>query len=88
MDEFGSNYVWITDEGGNNYELEHLFNFEYEDSEIAVFLPAQHEGEPEDLGIIMFRVFEERGEEVYENIPEDMLEGVNDRFMEILYETE
>lgn len=84
MKEYGDNFIIITDEEGNNYELEHLFTFEHEDEDYAVFMPAGDN----DTETILFHVVYENGEEEYENIDEEIYEEVYERFMEILFETE
>lgn len=87
MGSFGSDFVNITDEEGNSYELEHLFTFELDENEYSVFLPAGKAAE-NDHEMILLRVVYIDGEEQLENIPEEDYERVYDRFMDILYETE
>ena len=45
-DEYGSNFVSISDEEGNEYELEHLDTIEYGDDLYMAFLPT----EPDENG--------------------------------------
>ena len=91
MDErkdFGDDYVTITDEEGNSYELEKVSE---EDIELGgrvyrAFLPV---GETEDdyYEMILFRVVEEDGEELLEVIEdEEEMEKVYEVFMDRLFE--
>ena len=84
MSDFGSDYVILTDEDGNNFEVEKLFSFEYKEEDYAVFLPTGGN----DNEMILLRSVYEDGEEQFENIPEDIYDEVYDEFMNILYETE
>ena len=87
MKEYGDNFIIITDEDGNNYELEHLFTFEYDNEDYAVFMPAGN-ADPADTDMILLHVVYESGEEEYENISEDIYDDVYERFMDVLFETE
>ncbi len=86
-DEFGSNYITITDDEGNEYELEHLDTIEYGDDLYMAFLPT----EPDENGeqpteMIILKVVEENGEELFESIDDDdLLEKVYETFMEQLF---
>lgn len=87
-DEFGSNFVSISDEEGNEYELEHLDTIEYGDDLYMAFLPT----EPDENGnqpteMIILKVVEENGEEFFETIDdEDLLDKVYEAFMEQLFD--
>jgi uncharacterized protein YrzB (UPF0473 family) len=87
MDDFGSNYITITDDDGKNYELEHLFTFDCDGEDYAVFLPAGEVAE-NDSDMILFHVVYEHGEEEYENISDELYDRVYEKFMDILFETE
>lgn len=87
-DEYGSNFVSISDEEGNEYELEHLDTIEYGDDLYMAFLPT----EPDENGnqpteMIILKVVEENGEEFFETIEdEDLLDKVYEAFMEQLFD--
>ncbi len=87
-DEYGSNSVSISDEEGNEYELEHLDTIEYGDDLYMAFLPT----EPDENGnqpteMIILKVVEENGEEFFETIDdEDLLDKVYEAFMEQLFD--
>lgn len=87
MKEYGDNFIIITDEEGNNYELEHLFTFSHDDEDYAVFLPSGESGKG-DTDMILLHVVYENGEEEFENIDEDIYEEIYEKFMDILMETE
>lgn len=87
-DDFGSTYITIVDDEGNQYELEHLDTIEYGDDLFMAFLPTEpgENGEPQTEMIIL-KVVEENGEELFESIDDDeLLEKVYERFMEQLFD--
>ena len=91
MDEhkdFGDDFITITDEEGNSYELEKLSeeDIEYRGRVYRAFLPVG-ENEDEIYEMILFRIVEEDGEEVLETIDdEDEMEAVYEIFMDRLFE--
>ena len=85
---YGDDFVTITDEEGNSYELERVSEEDIEigDKVYRAFLPV---GESEDdyYEMILFRVVEEDGEELLEIIEdEDEMEAVYEIFMDRLFE--
>ena len=70
-EEFGGNFVSLTDEDGNEIELEHLDTIEYNGSVYMAFFPveeADEEGEApqdedEEAGLIILKVVMQDGEE-------------------------
>lgn len=85
MKEFGNDFVFLSDNEGGRYVLEHLYNFEYQGSEYAVFLPAGEEAE-QDQEMIVLRVVYEGTDVEYENIPEAIYEDVMAAFEETLFD--
>lgn len=93
MDEqkgYGDDFVTITDEEGNSYELEKVSeeDIEVDDRVYRAFLPV---GETEDdyYEMILFRVVEEDGEELLEVIEdEEEMQKVYEIFMDRLFEEE
>ena len=74
-EEFGPDFITVTDEDGNDFELEHLDTLEYNNEVYMAFFPAvsedAQEGEPADIdlddeeyGLIIMKVVEEDGEEI------------------------
>jgi len=87
---YGDDFVTITDEEGNSYELERVSEEDIElgDKVYRAFLPV---GETEDdyYEMILFRVVEEDGEELLETIEdEEEMEKVYQIFMDRLFEEE
>jgi len=93
-EEFGPDFITLTDEDGNEFELEHLDTLELNGETYMAFLPAEYEDadpsqelEEDDLGLIILKVIEESGEEQLSTLDsEEELEAVYDRFMEILFD--
>ena len=94
-DEYSSNFVSLTDEDGNEIELEHLDTIEYNGSVYMAFFPADEadeEGQPpedgdEEGGLIILKVVEINGEEQLATLDdEEELEAVYQQFMENLFE--
>jgi predicted transcriptional regulator YdeE len=78
--DFGDDYYTVTDEEGNEYELEHLDTLELDGNTYMAFVEAGEIDEPE---MIIFKVVEENGEELFASIEDDdELERVYGAFME------
>lgn len=96
-DEYGGNFVSLTDEDGNEIELEHLDTIEYNGAVYMAFFPAEEadeEGQPpkeedEEAGLIILKVVEIDGEEQLATLDnEEELEAVYQQFMETLFAEE
>ena len=95
-EEFGPDFITLTDEEGNEFELEHLDTLEFNGETYMAFLPAEYEDEDpskeleeDDLGLIILKVVEENGVEELSTLDSDEeLEAVYERFMEILFQDE
>ena len=99
-EEFGPDFITVTDEDGNEFELEHLDTLDYNGETYMAFTPAvplDEEGnEPadvdlddEDYGIVIMKVVEENGEEMLSTLDTDEeLELVYQKFMEQLFPDE
>ena len=94
-DEYGGNFVSLTDEEGNEIELEHLDTIEYNGAVYMAFFPAEEadeEGQPpkeedEEAGFIILKVVEIDGEEQLATLDDEAeLEAVYQQFMEALFE--
>ncbi len=86
---FGPDFVNVTDDEGNEFELEHLGTLEYMGSTYMAFLPADMDEEDEDYGMILLKVVEENGEELLADIDDEQeLSAVYDLFMEQLFSEE
>ncbi|MCL2588148.1 MAG: DUF1292 domain-containing protein [Oscillospiraceae bacterium] len=88
--EFGGDFVSITDEEGNEFELELLDALVHNDIYYHAFIPAaaEEDGE-EDLEIIILKAVDQDGEELLSTLDsEEELAEVYDLFMERLFEDE
>ncbi|MGI6013586.1 MAG: DUF1292 domain-containing protein [Oscillospiraceae bacterium] len=86
---FGNDFITLTDDEGNSFELEHLDTLEVDGETYMAFLPADMSEDDEDYGIIILKVIEEDGEEIFGSVDdEEELNRVYDRFMEILFDDE
>ena len=89
-EDFGSDYVTIIDDDGQEFELEVLDTMDYNGQTFMAFLPADMDENDPDYGIIILRVvLDEKGEELYESIDDDdELNDVYEHFMAILFDDE
>ena len=93
-EEFGPDFVTITDEDGNEFELEHVDTIEYKGQIYMAFFPAdtdekEDSGEEDEEGLIILKVIEENGEEQLSTLDsEEELDEVYDQFMEHLFQEE
>ena len=88
-EEFGPEFISITDEDGNEFELEYVETIEYQGQVYMAFFPAdtgEAENE-EEGGLISLKVIEVDGEEQLSTLDsEEELEAVYDQFMEALFQ--
>ncbi len=87
--DFGSSYITIEDEEGNEFELEQLATLEHEGKEYSAFLPADMAEDDPEYGYIILRIEHEDGEELFSSVDdEEELVAVYNRFMDILFDDE
>ena len=98
-EEFGPDFITITDEDGNEFELEHLDTLEYNGQTYMAFFPAiqDEDGDEtvedidldEEYGLIILKVVEADGEEQLSTLDsEEELELVYQQFMDTLFADE
>ncbi|WP_312280744.1 DUF1292 domain-containing protein [Oscillibacter sp.] len=91
-EEFSPTFVTITDEDGNDIELELVDALEHNGQKYMAFFPAETEDSDEedpDTGLVILKVLTENGEEMLSTLDSDEeLEAVYDLFMEALFEDE
>ena len=66
-EEYGPDFITVTDEDGNDIELEMLDALEYNGQTYMAFCPAVEEGADEDseeYGLVILKSIEENGEEL------------------------
>ena len=95
-EEYGPDFITVTDEDGNEFELEHLDTLEYNGQTYMAFFPAVEDGKDmeevdldEEYGLIIMKVVEVDGEEQLSTLDSDEeLEMVYQQFMEQLFADE
>ena len=87
--EFGDDFISITDEDGKEYELEVLAELEYEGSRYLALVPAGEGDDEEELEVSILKSVEENGEPLLVTIDDDdELEAVYQALMDLIYEDE
>ena len=87
-EDFGPNFITLTDDDGNDIELEYIDALEYNGTTYMAFFPVvEEDGEDgeneEEYGLIILKSQMENGEEILVTIDdEDELNTVYDQFME------
>lgn len=89
-EDYGSDFITVTDEDGNDFELEHLGTLERQGNTYMAFVPADMDEDDEDFGLILLRVVEdENGEQLLADIDDETeLNAVYEQFMEELFDDE
>lgn len=99
-EEFGPDFISVTDEDGNEFELELVDSLEYNGITYYALFPAVEEdeetGEPvdvdaddEEYGLVIMKAIEENGEEILSTPDTDEeLDEVYNLFMERFFEEE
>ena len=91
-EEYGPDFITITDEDGNDIELEMLDALEHNGQTYMAFFPTVEEGadeDSEDYGLVILKTIEENGEELLSTLDSDEeLNAVYDLFMERLFDDE
>lgn len=86
-EEFGPDFVTVTDEDGNEFELEHLGTLEHKGNTYMAFVPADMDEDDEDFGLILLRVAEENGEQLLADIDDQAeLDEVYAQFVDTLFD--
>ena len=90
-EEFGPNFITVTDEDGNEIVLEYVDALEYKGQTYMAFFPAQEDenAEDEDFGLVILKQVTENGEDLLSTLDdEEELNAVYELFMEQLWEDE
>lgn len=97
---FGPDFITVTDEDGNEFELELIDTLEHEGVTYYAMFPAVAEnedtGEPvdvdaddEEYGLVIMKALEENGEEILSTLDSDEeLDTIYNLFMERFFEEE
>ena len=89
-EDFGSDFITIVDDDGQEFELEVLDSMDYNGESYVAFLPANMDESDPDYGIIILRsVLDENGDGLFESIDDDdQLQDVYEHFMVLLFDDE
>ena len=86
-EEYGPDFVTVTDDEGNEFELEHMGTLEYNGTTYMAFVPADIDDDDGDVGLILLKVIEENGEEILADIDDQQeLDAVYEQFMTELFD--
>ncbi len=69
-EEFGNNYVVLTDEDGNEVEFEHIDTVEVDGQTYLAFIPAELSVEDE-AEVVILKIEEENGEEILVSVDDE-----------------
>ena len=87
MDQYGSDFLTIVDDDGNEYELEVLSTLEYNGNTYLAVIPAAQSADQLELEVSVLKSTEENGEAILSVIEDqEELEAVYDLIMDSLYE--
>ena len=87
MDQYGSDFITITDDEGKEYELEVLSTLEYKGCTYMAVIPAGDSQDSLQLEVSILKSIEEDGEPILCTIDDEQeLEAVYDLIMDSLYE--
>lgn len=87
MDQYGSDFITITDDEGKEYELEVLSTLEYNGCTYMAVIPAGESQDSLQLEVSILKSIEEDGEPILCTIDDEQeLEAVYDLIMDSLYE--
>ena len=99
-ENFGPDFITVTDEEGNDFELELVDTLEHQGITYYAMFPAVEEdeatGEPRDVdaddeeyGLVIMKAIEENGEELLSTLDSDKeLDEVYELFMERFFQDE
>ena len=88
-DKYGSDFITIVDEDGEEFELEVLMSMEYNGSTYQAVIPAVDADEDVDLEVSILKSVDEDGEPILCAIEDEQeLQTVYDLIMDQLYEEE
>ena len=87
MDQYGSDFITIVDDDGNEYELEVLSELEYNGCTYLAVIPAADSAQELELEVSILKATEEDGENILSAIEDEAeLEAVYDLIMDSIYE--
>ena len=82
-EEFGPNFITLTDEDGNDIELEYVDALELDGQTYMAFFPVVEDDADEEAAVVILKSVMENGEELLSTLDSDEeLDKVYDLFME------
>ena len=88
-EEYGADFITLTDDDGTETELEVLDTIDWNGNTYTAFLPSDMDENDPDYGIIILKNVEDNVEEFFESIDDDEeLNQVYEKFMIILFDDE
>ena len=79
-EEFGPNFITLTDEDGNEIELEYVDAIEVDGQTYMAFFPTvdedEDEAKAEEFGLVILKSITENGEELLEAVEDDEIAEV------------
>ena len=89
MDQYGSDFLTIVDDDGNEFELEVLSTLEYNGCSYLAVIPAAQSADSLELEVTILKSTEEDGEAILSVIEDESeMEAVYDILMDSLYDDE
>lgn len=87
-DNYGSDFITITDEDGKDYELEVLTTLEYNGASYLAVIPTEDESNPSVTPeVLILKSVEEDGESILCVIEDEAeLQAVNDLLIDIIFQ--
>ena len=88
-EEYQPDLMTLEDEDGNEFELEVLDEFELDGQSYLAALPSDMDEDDPDFGIVLLKIIEENGEELFGSIDDDdELDKVYDYYMQEVFADE
>lgn len=88
-EDYGSDFISVTDDEGNEFELEHLGTLEHNGTTYMCFVPADMDEDDEDFGLIILKVITVDGEDLLADVDDPAeLDQAYELFMEELFADE
>jgi len=87
--DFGNDYITLTDDNGEEVELEHIYTAEYNNETYMAFLPTNVSEDDDEYGLIILKVSEEDDEEYLVSVDdEDELDAVHEYIIQAIADEE
>ena len=87
--EYGNDFITVTDDDDNEFELEHLDTAEINGEVYMAFLPVDIEEDDDEFGIVILKVTYEDNEEILSTVDdENVLNEVYAHFIKRLSDDE